>query len=214
MRLSERAAGAVRAANAADCAARRVPTLLDDRLGRGVVLAVRVGEAGDGREAVAQEIAPVIADLVLLISRAEAGEVRVRQGVPGDLVAVRGEIVQLPPGHVPIARSSSRRARCSRRTSRASREPRAARVPSTASAVRRRKSATRSSRRSPARRLDRVLPGTRAARSIRRRAGREEHRLRLPLHGVTTPPEPSDQPQESPRFDATRECQSARRFEA
>ena len=100
-RLGVRRAGAVAChVDTAGGASRGVTAALDDALGRGVVGALRVGEARRV-EAVVDEVLPVLADLERLVCGVGVGlEVDVIDSVSADLVTAVVQRGQFGPGHV------------------------------------------------------------------------------------------------------------------
>ena len=92
--FSGRAGGA---ADSAHLASAVVAAHGRDLLGGRIELAVRVGEVGDG-EPVAEQRQPVVADLPLLVVGAERRQVGMVDGVPADLVAGGGELMDIGEG--------------------------------------------------------------------------------------------------------------------
>lgn len=89
----------VRGADAVDRPSRQVPAALDSCFEGRVVFRERVGEADDGREALVQEVRAVVADLPPLLQGGQAQQVRMRQGMPGDLVAIGRQVLKPAPRH-------------------------------------------------------------------------------------------------------------------
>ena len=90
-----------RARDAADAAGAVVPAPGDDRLGRGRVGPVRIGEVRRCRAEQARERHAVVADLPLGLEWIEIRDVRVADRMPPDLVAVGREPSDLARGQAP-----------------------------------------------------------------------------------------------------------------
>ena len=100
------AAGApARRHDPADAASCLVAAVAHDRLRQRIAPAARVGEA-HRVVAARDQVLAVLAHLPALLSLGHVGvrQAHVRKRAPSDLVAVRGELVHLRPGHVEVAR--------------------------------------------------------------------------------------------------------------